>query len=180
VWNPLKRKYQSIQETVVGLAPADLNSSELLAQAIDNNPNYFQTVAAGLSAKADQAAVDTDLALLTDLVNTKASSSTVAAADAALQSQLDTKASADSVAALSSTVATKQDALIPVQADSETEEVLVGQFVKGIYGSSPRGHRSSGLRPVRHWQGRAQVRRSVQGRSGGRAVQKLRRPGELL
>jgi hypothetical protein len=70
-------------------------------------------------------------------VNTKASSSTVAAADAALQSQLDTKASADSVAALSSTVATQQNALIPVQADSETEEILMGQFVKGIYGVDP-------------------------------------------
>ena len=31
VWNPLKRKYMSIQESVVGLAPEDLNSIELLA-----------------------------------------------------------------------------------------------------------------------------------------------------
>jgi hypothetical protein len=51
---------------VVGLAPADLNSIELLAQAIDNDPNYFQTVAAGLTAKANRADVDTDLALLND------------------------------------------------------------------------------------------------------------------
>ena len=52
-------------ESIVGLAPDDLNSIELLAQAIDNDPNYFQTVAAGLTAKADRAEVDADLALLT-------------------------------------------------------------------------------------------------------------------
>jgi hypothetical protein len=53
VWNPLKRKYEAVGESIVGLAPDDLNSIELLAQAIDNGPHYFQTVAAGLSAKAD-------------------------------------------------------------------------------------------------------------------------------
>ena len=42
IWNPLKRKYQSIQESVVGLAPEDLNSIELLAQAIGNDPTYFR------------------------------------------------------------------------------------------------------------------------------------------
>ena len=103
VWNPLKRKYEAVGESIVGLAPDDLNSIELLAQAIDNDPNYFQTVAAGLTAKADRDDVDADLALLTDLVNTKASSSSVAAADAALQTQVDAKASSSDLAALSST-----------------------------------------------------------------------------
>ena len=137
VWNPLKRKYEAVGESIVGLAPDDLNSIELLAQAIDNDPNYFQTVAAGLTAKADRAEVDADLSLLTDLVNTKASSSSVAAADSALQAQVDTKASADALAALSSTVQTKQDALLQVPADAETQELLTGAFLKGVYGVAP-------------------------------------------
>ena len=39
IWNPLKRKYEAVGEFIVGLAPDDLNSIELLAQAIDNDPN---------------------------------------------------------------------------------------------------------------------------------------------
>ena len=93
VWNPLKRKYQSIQESVVGLAPEDLNSIELLARAIGDDPAYFQTVAEGLAAKADAADVAADFATLAGVVDTKASSSSVATADAALQEQIDTKAS---------------------------------------------------------------------------------------
>jgi hypothetical protein len=117
----------SIQESVVGLAPEDLNSIELLAQAIDNNPNYFQTVAAGLTAKADKAEVDSDLALLNGLVDTKASSSALASATASLQAQVDTKASSSALAALGSTVQTKQDALLQVPADEDTEELLTAR-----------------------------------------------------
>jgi hypothetical protein len=137
VWNPLKRKYEAVGESIVGLAPEDLNSIELLAQAIDNDPNYFQTVAAGLTAKADRATVDADLSLLTTLVNTKASSSSVAAADASLQAQVNTKASGDAVDALAETVASKQNALLQVPADEETQELLTGPFLKGIYGVAP-------------------------------------------
>jgi hypothetical protein len=137
VWNPLKRKYEAVGESIVGLAPEDLSSIELLAQAIDNDPNYFQTVAAGLSAKADREDVDADLSLLTDLVNTKASSSSVTAATAALHAQVDTKASSSDLAALNSTVQTKQDALLRVPADAETEELLTGAFLKGVYGVAP-------------------------------------------
>jgi hypothetical protein len=126
VWNPLKRKYEALGESIVGLAPEDLNSIELLAQAIDNGPNYFQTVAAGLSAKADRDDVDADLTLLGGLVDTKASSSALASATAALQAQVDTKASSSDLAALSSTVQTKQDALLQVPADAETEELIAG------------------------------------------------------
>jgi hypothetical protein len=68
VWNPLKRKYEAVGESIVGLAPDDLNSIELLARAIANDPNYFQTVAAGLTAKANKSEVNSDLSLLTDLV----------------------------------------------------------------------------------------------------------------
>jgi hypothetical protein len=137
VWNPLKRKYEAIGESIVGLAPEDLNKIEFLAQAIDNDPNYLQTVAAGLSAKADQAAVPADMALLNGLVNTKASSSALTSAAAVLQAQVNTKASAEGLAALSSTVQTKQDALLQVPADEETEELLTGAFLKGVYGVAP-------------------------------------------
>ena len=137
VWNPLKRKYMSIQESVVGLAPEDLNSIELLAQAIDNDPNYFQTVAAGLTSKADRAEVDSDLALLNSLVNTEASSSALASATASLQAQVDTKAIMSALAALGSTVQTKQDALVQVPADEDTEELRTVAFLKGIYGVAP-------------------------------------------
>jgi hypothetical protein len=107
VWNPLKRKYEAVGVSIVGLAPDDLNSIELLAQAIDNDPNYLQTVTAGLTATAGRAEVDADFSLLTGLVNTKASSSALASATAALQAQVDTKASADALAAPSSTMQTK-------------------------------------------------------------------------
>jgi hypothetical protein len=103
VRNPLKRKYDAVNESIVGIAPADLNSIELLAQAIDNDPNYFQTVAAGLSAKADQEDVDAGLSRLSGLVDAKASSSALASAAAALQAQVYTKASADALACGSQT-----------------------------------------------------------------------------
>ena len=89
-------------------------------------------MAAGLSSKADRADVDADLSLLTGLVNTKASSSALTSATASLQAQVDTKASSSALAALGSTVATKQDALLQVPADAETEELLTGTFLKGI------------------------------------------------
>jgi len=121
----------------VGLAPEDLNSIELLAQAIGNDATYFQTVAEGLAAKADAADVAADFATLAGVVDTKASSSSVAAADVALQEQIDTKASTDSVAQLSSQVATKQPALLQVPTDAATEELLEGSFLKGLYGVAP-------------------------------------------
>jgi hypothetical protein len=137
VWNGQKRKYEEVGTSIVGLAPDDLNSIELLAQAIDNNPMYFESVAAGLSAKADKSDVDADLALLTSLVNTKATTSALTSTAASLQAQLDTKASSSALASLSSTVQTKQDALLQVPADSGTEELLTGAFLKGIYGEAP-------------------------------------------
>jgi hypothetical protein len=109
VWNGQKRKYEEVGASIIGLAPDDLNSIELLAQAIDNNPNYFQTVAAGLTAKADKSDVDADLALLTGIVNTKAATSALTSTAASLQTQIDTKASSSALASLSSTVLTKQD-----------------------------------------------------------------------
>ena len=118
VWNPLKRKYQSIQESVVGLAPDDLNSIELLAQAIGNDPNYFDTVAAGLSAKADAAEVAADFLSLSTAVDTKASSAAVAEADTSLQEQINMKASTASVTALAAQVDTKASSTAVAEADA--------------------------------------------------------------
>jgi hypothetical protein len=100
VWNPRKRKYEPVGASIVGLAPDDLNTIELVAQAIDNDPNYFQNIAAGLSAKADRSDVDAELSLLAGLVNTKASASDTAAS-------LALKADQSGLDALGATVATK-------------------------------------------------------------------------
>ena len=53
VWDSNSSTYKGIQELIVGLPPSTLSSIELLAGAIDNDPNYFATVASGLTAKSD-------------------------------------------------------------------------------------------------------------------------------
>jgi hypothetical protein len=83
-----------VGESIVGVASEDLNSIKLLAQAIDFDPNFPDGRSAPQRQNRDD--VDADLSLLTDLVNTKASSSALASATAALQAQVDTKASANS------------------------------------------------------------------------------------
>ena len=47
VWDSNTNTYKEIQELIVGLPPSTLNSIELLAGAIGNDPNYFETVASG-------------------------------------------------------------------------------------------------------------------------------------
>jgi hypothetical protein len=150
VGNPLKRKYETLGESIVGLAPEDLNSIELLAQAIDNDPNYFQTVAAGLTAKANKSDVDADPSLLNALVNTKARSSALTSATAALQSQVDTKASSSALASLSSTEQ-KQDALLQVPVDEERGDAH-GRVPEGHLRrrSDPHQHKRKHPRPERH------------------------------
>ena len=44
VWDPVSLRYKTIQETIVGLPPATLNSIELLASAIGNDPGFFEAV----------------------------------------------------------------------------------------------------------------------------------------
>jgi predicted ATP-grasp superfamily ATP-dependent carboligase len=46
-------------DAVQGLAPETLNSLEKLATALNNDSNYFQTVSAAISTKADTATVNT-------------------------------------------------------------------------------------------------------------------------
>ena len=61
VWDSNTNTYKEIQELIVGLPPSTLNSIELLAGAIGNDPNYFETVASGLTAKSDLAYVNSEL-----------------------------------------------------------------------------------------------------------------------
>ena len=67
VWDSRTLTYRPIQDTIqqsiVGLAPAQLNSIELVAAAIGNDAGFFSTIAEGLDVKAEIAYVDAQLAL---------------------------------------------------------------------------------------------------------------------
>ena len=54
--------YKGIQQLVLGIPPASMNTLEKLAAAIGNDPEYFETVAAGLDSKADLALTTSELA----------------------------------------------------------------------------------------------------------------------
>ncbi len=73
VWDPGSLSYKTIQETIVGLPPATLNSIELLASAIGNDPGFFEAVSTGLAAKADVSSVDSELATRDTEIASKAS-----------------------------------------------------------------------------------------------------------
>ena len=53
IWDKTAASYKGIQELVLGIPPASMNTLELVASAIGNDEDYFNTVAAGLQAKAD-------------------------------------------------------------------------------------------------------------------------------
>ena len=74
VWDAGSLSYKTIQETIVGLPPATLNSIELLASAIGNDPGFFEAVSTGLAAKADTSSVESELASRDTAIATKASS----------------------------------------------------------------------------------------------------------
>ena len=73
VWDPASLQYKTIQETIVGLPPSTLNSIELLASAIGNDPGFFAAVAAGLAATADTSFVGSQLASRDSPIATEAS-----------------------------------------------------------------------------------------------------------
>ena len=56
---------------VQGLAPETLNSLEKVATAIDNNPQFFQTVASGLAAKADKSELTAAVNTINTSINAK-------------------------------------------------------------------------------------------------------------
>ncbi len=74
VWDAGSLSYKTIQETIVGLPPSTLNSIELLASAIGNDPGFFEAVATGLAAKADTSSVESELATRDTVIASKASS----------------------------------------------------------------------------------------------------------
>ncbi len=74
VWDAGSLSYKTIQETIVGLPPATLNSIELLASAIGNDPGFFEAVSTGLAAKADTSSVESELASRDTAIAAKASS----------------------------------------------------------------------------------------------------------
>ncbi len=77
VWDPVALSYKTIQETIVGLPPSTLNSIELVAAAIGNDPDYFTSVAEGLSAKAESSFVASELASRAVIIASKASTADV-------------------------------------------------------------------------------------------------------
>ena len=53
LWDNNAGSYIGIQELVLGIPPASMNTLELVAAALGNDAGYFETVAAGLDSKAD-------------------------------------------------------------------------------------------------------------------------------
>ena len=121
--------------TVTGLAPDTLNSLEKLANALNNDSNYFQTVSAAINTKASADALDAlaetvagSDATLQAQINTKASgdaldalAETVAVSDATLQAQINTKASGDALDALAETV-TVSNATLQAQINTKANQ----------------------------------------------------------
>ncbi len=124
LWDEGTASYIGVQELVLGLPPASMNTLELVAAALGNDPGYFETVGAGLAAKADLAfttseltskasTVDVNTALnLRDVeitaVNTslasKASSASLASELASRDTAIASKASSSAVSALDTRV----------------------------------------------------------------------------
>ena len=55
LWDEGSGSYLGVQELVLGLPPASMNTLELVAAALGNDPDYFESVGLGLAAKADLA-----------------------------------------------------------------------------------------------------------------------------
>ena len=53
LWDASSAEHVGIQQLVLGIPPASMNTLEKLAAAIGNDPEYFETIAVGLDSKAD-------------------------------------------------------------------------------------------------------------------------------
>ena len=62
VWDSNTNTYKEIQELIVGIPPSSMNTLELVAAAIGDDPNYFQTISEGLASKADLELTTSELA----------------------------------------------------------------------------------------------------------------------
>ena len=80
----------AVQDSVVGLPQASLNTIEKLSAAISNDPNYFQTMQTTVNAKASQSTIYTK-----DEVNAflegKPDDAELTAAVSTLNTAIDTK-----------------------------------------------------------------------------------------
>ncbi len=95
VWDSRTSTYRPIQDTIqqsiVGLAPAQLNSIELVAAAIGNDAGFFSTIAEGLDVKAEIAYVDAQLAVRDTAIASKASTTELASELATRDTTIGTK-----------------------------------------------------------------------------------------
>ena len=67
LWDAPAKKYLGIQEMVLGIPPASMDTLEKVAAATGNDPAYFETIAAGLDSKANLSLVTSGLAGKADL-----------------------------------------------------------------------------------------------------------------
>ncbi len=72
LWDAAASRYVGIQELLIGIPPSDMNTMEKVAGALGNDPGYFETIAAGLDAKASLAYTNSELLKKSDLSTTTA------------------------------------------------------------------------------------------------------------
>ena len=61
LWDDQAASYVSVLELVTGFPPTTMNTLELLAQALGNDPEFFESVSTNLETKANQGYVDAEL-----------------------------------------------------------------------------------------------------------------------
>ncbi len=64
LWDDQTASYLSVLELATGFPPSTMNTLELLAQSIGNDPELFESVFTNLETKADQSYVDSELEAL--------------------------------------------------------------------------------------------------------------------
>ena len=72
LWDATASRYVGIQELLIGIPPGDMDTLEKVANAIGNDPTYFQSIAAGLDSKASLAYTNSELLKTSDLSTTTA------------------------------------------------------------------------------------------------------------
>ncbi len=61
LWDAPTSRYVGIQQLMIGIPPGDMDTLEKVANAIGNDPGYFETIAAGLDSKASLAYTNSKL-----------------------------------------------------------------------------------------------------------------------
>jgi hypothetical protein len=147
LWNAPAKKYLGIQELVLGIPPASMNTLEKVAAAIGNDPDYFETIAAGLDSKADLSFVNEELADKADLVLTALELETKADQDlltselakktdlSLTTSELAKKATTSSVTALAARIA-NTERVVTVDPDVTFNYLETGEDALVIRGAN--------------------------------------------